>query len=46
MNVIVRYPVEVKRQRPRGSLHIGVGAREHHARYLGTASIAAHAWCE
>jgi hypothetical protein len=23
-----------------------VGAREHHARYLGTASIAAHAWCE
>ena len=25
---------------------LGVGAREHHARYLGTAPIAAHAWCE
>jgi hypothetical protein len=25
---------------------LGVGAREHQAPYLGTASIAAHAWCE
>ena len=23
-----------------------VGAREHHAPYLGMVSIAAHAWCE
>jgi hypothetical protein len=25
---------------------ISVGAREHHARYLGTAALSAHTWCE
>jgi hypothetical protein len=29
-----------------GALFIIVGAREHHAPYLRTTQISAHAWCE
>ena len=38
--------VACRLEAPHGPLTLAVGAREQQAPYLGTASIAAHAWCE
>src|SRR5262245_8736993 len=42
----LRYPQAICQDGPTERLLVHVGAREHHARYLGTAARSAHAWCE